>query len=72
MNNRPAHLARFCKEKDIEERKMLYVDHPDSLNMECGSYIKPGLLITDTLQITVNKKCKGEKLTAGHFYEKKL
>ena len=49
---------------------MHYVDHLDSMNIECGSYVSPGLIKTDKLQIAVNKKCRGETLDANHCQEK--
>jgi len=70
MVNRPTYLDKHCKEVDIEERNMHYVDHLDSMNVECGSYVSPGLIKTDKLQIAVNKKCKGETLDANHCQEK--
>jgi hypothetical protein len=70
MHNRPVHLHKNCLEKDIEERNKLYVDHLDSMNVECGSYVSPGLIKTSTIQIAVNKKCKGDSLEVSHMQDK--
>lgn len=70
MNSRPNHLDKFCKEKDIEERNKHYVDHLDSMNVECGSYVSPGLIKTSTLQIAVNKKCRGDTLEVSHMRDR--
>jgi hypothetical protein len=57
---------------DKEERNMHYVDHLDSMNVECGSYVSPGIVKTDGLMISVNKMCRGEKLTAKNCQEKEV
>jgi len=49
MVHRPEYYNIYCKEADIEERNMHYVDHLDSMNIECGSYVSPGLIKTDKL-----------------------
>lgn len=70
MIKRSVQLEKICGVEDIEERNMHYVNHLDSMNVECGSYVSPGIIKTSTLQIAVNKKCKGDPLSLSHIKDK--
>lgn len=51
---------------------MKFLDYLESMDVPCGSYVSPGVVVTGKFQICVHKKCEGEMINENEWQDKEI